>query len=75
MPKADAQLLGLLPQGTFGSSHLLCYFGDGRSCLRMPSPLCEQRLSPTRTLRYSFRHIHTPLSRGYKPIRSSTLQR
>jgi hypothetical protein len=50
MPKADAQLQSLLPKGAFGSFHLLCNFGDRRSCLRMPSQLCEQGLSPTRTL-------------------------
>jgi hypothetical protein len=33
MPKAYAQLQGLLPQGAFGSFHLLCDFGDWRSCL------------------------------------------
>jgi hypothetical protein len=33
MPKADTQRQGLLPQGAFCSFHLLCNFGDWRSCL------------------------------------------
>lgn len=75
VPKADTQLQCLLPQRAFSSFHLLCNFGNRRSCLRMPSQLREQRLSPTHSLRYSLRHLHTPLSRRYKPIRSNTLQR
>jgi hypothetical protein len=52
MPETDAQLQSLLPQRAFGSFHLLCDFGDWRSCLRMSSQLREQGLSPTLTLRY-----------------------
>jgi hypothetical protein len=66
MPKADAQLAGLLPQGAFGSFHLLCDLGDWRPCLRMPAQLCEQRLSPTHTPHYSLCHVQTPMRRDSK---------